>query len=71
MNIFQRFNNWLDIPSSDPNDARRRKLLSLILIGVIILGGALLLLTVWLWFTTPREQWLADVSNVFWTSHGI
>jgi PAS domain S-box-containing protein len=51
--------NWigrlLDVPSMDPDDARRRKLLNILLSGIIVLTLFLLLATV-----------VADISGVEW-----
>jgi PAS domain S-box-containing protein len=69
MNIAQRINNWLEVPSSsDPDDARRRKLLNIILSGIIIICILMLVLTIWLWFTNPRDVWITGASPVFRTS---
>jgi signal transduction histidine kinase len=71
VNIAQRINSWLDVPSSDPDDARRRKLLNIILSGAIIICMLMLGFTIWLWFTTPHDEWIAGASSIFWTTFGL
>ncbi len=64
MNIALRLTKWLDVPSIDPEDARRRKLLNIILIGFITLCLLLIFFLIWLWFTTTHADWLAAGNNV-------
>src|SRR3972149_3557830 len=45
-NLIKITNRFLDVPSSDPDDARRRKLLNILLFGVAILAILTLLITV-------------------------
>ncbi|HTX92558.1 MAG TPA: ATP-binding protein [Anaerolineales bacterium] len=71
MKITQRINSWLEVPSSDPDDARRRRLLNIILAGVIILSALMQAFTIWLWFTTARAKWIAGASNIFWVTLGL
>ena len=66
--ISKKVNSWLDVPTSDPDDARRRKLLNIILAGFIVLGIPLLLSVIWLWFTQPRDVWMAGASILFWAT---
>ena len=44
--LFTSLNEILTVPSSDPDDARRRKLLNIILAGVLVLAVITLLLTI-------------------------
>ena len=68
MKVFKRlsvfFNNLLDVPSSDPDDARRRKLLNVILVGFFILGILSALATFYvIFFTTmPTDSFKENVS---------
>ena len=39
------FNNLIDVPSGDPDDSRRRKILNIILVGMVVVAGATALLT--------------------------
>jgi PAS domain S-box-containing protein len=62
----------LDVPSDDPDDARRRKLLNIILAGFIVLCILLLLtLLIWLQFTKPRNEWSVDEKILFWSTAGL
>jgi signal transduction histidine kinase len=69
--IAQRINSWLEVPSNDPDDARRRRLLNIILAGVIVLSVLMQAFTIWLWFTNTREKWIAGASNIFWVTLGL
>ncbi len=72
MNVFfKKINSWLDVPSSDPDDARRRKLLNIILASAVVLSIVLIVFMIWLWFTTPRDAWMRDVNNIFWVTTGL
>jgi signal transduction histidine kinase len=62
--IWKKLNSWMTVPSADPDDARRRRFLNIILAGSIVLSSVLLFLLVWFWFTTPRETWIAQGNNV-------
>jgi PAS domain S-box-containing protein len=64
--------NWLDVPSDDPEDTRHRRLLNIILAGLIVLGIVLLMtLLIWLQFTKPRSEWSADDKILFWSTAGL
>ena len=70
--VLRRIRNWLDVPSDDPDDARRRKLLNIILAGFIVLCILLLLtLLIWLQFTKPRNEWSVDEKILFWSTAGL
>jgi PAS domain S-box-containing protein len=56
------------VPSGDADDARRRKLLNIILMGTGTLCALMLGYTIYLLFTMPRTEWIRDVSNVSWAS---
>jgi signal transduction histidine kinase len=62
--IWRGLNSWMDVPSGNPDDARRRKFLNIILAGSIVLSAILLLLLVWLRFTTSRAIWIAQGNNI-------
>jgi PAS domain S-box-containing protein len=69
--FFKKISRWLDVPSTDPDDARRRKLLNIILASAVVLSIILLVVMIWLWFTTPREAWMRDVNDIFWVTTGL
>jgi PAS domain S-box-containing protein len=70
--VLRRIGNWLDVPSDDPDDARRRKLLNIILAGFIVLCILLLLtLLIWLQFTKPSNEWSVDEKILFWSTAGL
>ena len=64
--IFKKMSYWLNVPSTDPDDARRRKLLNIIVAGLFAIGLLLWLVMVYLWFAEPREYWMQEVSVLFW-----
>lgn len=66
--ISRKVNRWLDVPSSDPDDARRRKLLNIILAGFVAIGLFLWAFMIYLWFSWPRETWMAEASGLFWAT---
>ncbi len=69
--LIMRIGNWLDVPSSDPDDSRQRKLLNIILAGAVTLSFLLIILMISLWFTTPRDEWMRDVNAIFWVTFGV
>jgi PAS domain S-box-containing protein len=71
VNISQRISNWLNVPSSDPDDARRRKLLNIILGGFIVLSILMLAFAIWTWFTVLHAEWLAGGNTIFWLTLGL
>lgn len=71
MKISQRINSWLDVPSIDPDNARRGKLLNVLLVGVFILALLMQLFTIGLWFTTSHDYWKTEVRNIFWATLGL
>jgi PAS domain S-box-containing protein len=64
----KKVNKWLDVPSTDPDDARRRKLLNIILVGFIAIGLFLWLTMVYLWFSWPRTTWMTEANSLFWAT---
>jgi signal transduction histidine kinase len=71
VNIYQRINHLLDVPSTDPEDARRRKLLNIILSVFIVLGILLTLYLVWSFFTTSRAVWNKGAGSLFGATVGL
>lgn len=69
--VLRMMNRWLDIPSSDPDDARRRKLLSIILAGFIILSILMMIFLASVRVTQSDEWWQAEAQNVFWATSGL
>jgi PAS domain S-box-containing protein len=72
----KRFFGWLnrvmEVPSStDPDDARRRRLLNIILAGTLVLCVLMLIFTIWLWFTTDRQTWISEDASVFYAALGV
>jgi PAS domain S-box-containing protein len=66
--FFRKLNSWMEVPSSDPDDARRRRLLNIILAGAVVLCVLMLVFTIWLRFTTSRDYWMTQVASVFWAA---
>jgi PAS domain S-box-containing protein len=62
--IWKKIKLWMEVPSLNPDDARRRKFLNIILMGSIILSAFLLVILIWLRFTTPHEIWIAQGNNI-------
>jgi len=70
--ISRRVRAWLDVPSEDPDNARRRKLLNIILVGFIILGLVLIItLLIYLRITYKNNEWPADEKLLFWSTAGL
>jgi len=59
-NDFSRFFNRLtDVPSTDPDDSRRRKILNIVLIGMVVAAGVTAL-----WMAILGALHLADASDI-------
>ncbi len=69
--ILKRAGSWLDISSTDPDNARRGKLLNIILAGIFILCVLMQVVAISFWFTVPHQQWMRDVSKLFGASLGL
>ena len=50
------YDRLVDVPSSDPDDARRRKLLNIILVGMLFVAGGVLLATLILMLTSALKS---------------
>ena len=64
--IWRKIKLWMQVPSFNPDDARRRKFLNIILVGSIILSTILLVILIWLRFTTRGEIPIAQGITSFW-----
>jgi len=54
--IKSTYNRLVDVPSSDPDDARRRKLLNIILVGMLFVAGGVLVATLILMLTSSLKS---------------
>jgi len=65
--IIATYNGLVDVPSSDPDDARRRKLLNIILVGMMAVAGILILaitVLLLLFAFNPNEAVLPIIASV-------
>jgi PAS domain S-box-containing protein len=70
-NFFRRLNAWLEVPSSDPDDARRRKLLNIVMSGISVLSSILMIVLIALFFTKPHDWWRTEAESIFWATLGL
>ena len=69
--LFKKINGWLEVPSSDPDEARRRKLLNIVMGGISFLGAILMIILIWLFLTKPFSWWRTEAESIFWATSGL
>src|SRR5262245_2259465 len=64
--MLQFFNRLLNISTADPDDARKRKILNILLVGTGTLTLLAILLSIYFFATLPEQA--GETSIIFWGS---